>query len=407
MISPDFIPVWSGIGAYTVSLLENIPKDVQIHLLTVKREIPHTSLRKSALQANEKVLKAIGKKVNIHYVSYARNTFSYNLNFQLACMKAVPKICEEHKIDLIHANFPLMSDIFVKLIRRIRIPSVATIQSTIDGQHFGVKNARTSIANLEQSDIANLLLYRPLRILELLYAWKTPYYIAISESIKREFTQFLGVEEHRIETIYHGVDTNFFDAEREKDYPFDTSRFENGPTVTFTGRFVATKGLNTLVEAIPRVLRAFPNATFVFVGGGNFEPYFHYLKSLGVSKQNIIVLGYLNFFEMPAVYAKSTICVVPTTYEPLGIRVMEAMSCERPVIASEVGGIPEIITNGHDGILVPPRESEALADSILKLLNNPSLAKRLGENGRRTIVQRFSVQKMVKETIDFFKKVAK
>lgn len=89
MISPDFIPVWSGIGAYTVSLLENLPKDVDVHLLTVKREIPRSSLRRDALEANARAFEAIGKRVSIHFVSYAKNTFSYNLNFQLSCVRAL------------------------------------------------------------------------------------------------------------------------------------------------------------------------------------------------------------------------------------------------------------------------------------------------------------------------------
>ena len=127
---------------------------------------------------------------------------------------------------------------------------------------------------------------------------------------------------------------------------------------------------------------------------------------LGVPSENIVVLGYLNFFDMPAIYSRSSICVVPTTYEPLGIRVMEAMSCGRPVIGSAVGGIPEIISHEHDGLLVPPKNSQSLATSILRLLDNPSLAQKLGRNARETIIERFSASKMVEETFGFFRKVA-
>lgn len=401
MISPDFIPVWSGIGSYTVTLLEQISEDVEIHLITLKRELPTS--RFSNQSASHDAFQSLSEKVHIYNVSSARDTFAYHLKFQLACLKNLPNICKHEKIDIIHTNFPLMSDIFVKLLRQIKIPTISTVQSTIDGQHKGVSESNMSVSSLEVSDLANLLLYYPLKVCEMLYVRKIPHFIAISESIKREIIHYLNINKDRFHIIYHGVDTRRFSS-REKQIP-SLELEKNRPVVLFTGRFVATKGIDVLARAVPKVLKRFPNVLFLFVGGGNSMPYMHLLRKKGVAKRNFSFEGYVDFFEMPSLYASTSIYVAPTIYEPLGIRVLEAMSCEKPVIASRVGGIPEIIESGKDGLLIAPRDVDGLANSLIRLLEDESFAKSIGKRGRQKVLEKFSAEEMAQRTVSLYKQI--
>jgi len=402
MISPDFLPVWSGIGAYTVSLLEKFPQNINVHLVTVKRELSGKFLLKKSSDA--RILKKLEEKgIQFHFVSHAKGTFMYHLNFQLACLRAIPKICKKHDIDIIHTNFPLMSDIFVKMFKRTNIPAISTVQSTIDGQHFGVKAASLNISSLEKSDVANLLLFPPLKMCELFYVRRTPYFIAISKSVMRELMTYLGVPRERIHIIYHGVDTQRFRPNLEKENSMDISLPEDKPVVLFTGRFVATKGIDILIKSAVRVIASIPEVLFVFVGGGNFRPYMELVKPH--LRKNFIFYGYSDYFLMPLLYSQATIYVAPTIYEPLGIRVLEAMSCAKPVVASNVGGISEIISHGHEGLLVPPRNHVSLAKALIELLENPSLMESLGKNARKTVIQKFSAEKMSSETVNFYRKV--
>lgn len=404
MISPDFVPVWSGIGSYTIELLRHVPSNVEVDLLTVKRQIPGKAL--SSRQIDDDVLREIKDRVRIHYISEAYDTFAYHLRFQLACMKTIPRICRMRNIDLVHANFPLMSDILVKLTRMVKISTSCTIQSTIDGQHLAVKKSGFGLGQLEQSDIANLNLYYPLRMCEWLYVRKTDYFVAISQSIRREMQYYLSVDPDRIRVIYHGVDCGRFHPDIEPLGDLISRSEEGRPIVLYTGRLVASKGIDTLIGSIPRILRAFPDTVFVIAGGGKWGPYLHMLEKSGVPKRNLLFRGYVDFLEMPHLYVSSTIYVAPTTYEPLGIRILEAMSCSKPVVATSVGGIPEIISHKKNGLLVAPYDSVALSDAVIQLLGDPSLVERLGKSARKAVIDRFSAAEMAQKTFDYFREIA-
>lgn len=401
LISPDFIPVWSGIGSYTVTLLEKIPDDVEVHLVTVKRRIPRTT--RLDLDGSSEALRNIEERVNTYYISQAQNTFSYNLTFQLACLRKIPQLCKDEKLELVHSNFPLMSDIYVKMFKRIKIPTLTTVQSTIDGQHEGVYQSGLGLTSLETSDLANLLLYQPLRMLELLYVRTTPYYVAISKSVIDELNRYFNVNRSQIRLIYHGVNTERYSPDFVSNS--DTQTMYDRPVVLFTGRFVATKGIDILIKAMPKVLKEYKDALFLFVGGGNYEPYLSLLDKMGIPKENYLFRGYVDFYQMPDLYNAASIYVAPTIYEPLGIRVIEAMSCQKPVIASKVGGITEIIDHGNDGFLIPPRNFESLSSHLISLLNDDKLASSVGKLARKKVLDRFSAEEMTERTVNLYKQI--
>jgi glycosyltransferase involved in cell wall biosynthesis len=403
MVSPDFFPVWSGIGTYLIELVKNLPPSIKLHLVTVDRERIRGSRKTAIDNVKNGSLDEVKGKVTIHNITKAKGTFSYHLGFQAACLKTIPKLVREERIDLLHTNFPLMSDIFLDMTKIVKAPKVATIHSTIEGQHFGVQRANFGARNLEESDLANSLLYYPLRFGEKIVARNTKNFIAVSENIKNEFIHCMGIDCQRIRTIYNGVDVHHYCPEGKSEQVPGLVISKDRPIILFTGRLVATKGIDTVVRSMPKVISLFPKSFFLFVGGGSPNYYLRLARRLGVSSNNFCFYGYANYIDMPSIYSSCSIYVAPTLYEPLGIRILEAMSCAKPVVATKVGGITEIISHRENGILISPSNESALADSIIALLSDFSLAQTIGKSARKTVVDKFSSAKVALQTFDYFR----
>ena len=403
IISQDFIPVWSGIGTYLSSLLRHVPKDFEIHLITARRRI----CGKTIETGNEdNILKEIGQNVSIHYVSEISNNFLDHFKFQVACGGFVPDLCKNEKIDIVHSNFPLMPDIAVKLFRKLKIPSIATVHSTIEGQHESVKKAHVGFECLQTSDMANLMLSYPLGVLERLYTRRTSHFIAVSNFAKNEIIRYFNVPAEKIRVIYHGVDTSAEGLKlvnNSKVQPFSSEK----PVVLYTGRLAAGKGISCLVKAIPMVLKQFPNVCFHIIGGGQIGSYLPKFLENELRGRNSLVHGYVNHSAIGSYYRGCSVYVSPTLYDALGLGILEAMSLGKPVIASAVGGVPEIIEHQHNGLLVSPNDPIALADAIVRLLNDPDLSELLGKNARNTVMAKFSMERMRNETYEYYRSVLK
>lgn len=105
---------------------------------------------------------------------------------------------------------------------------------------------------------------------------------------------------------------------------------------------------------------------------------------------------------MQKYYSISDLCVIPSRFETLGFVALEAMSMQRPVLASCVGGLPEIVKHGESGILVPPGDVQRLAKSIIMLCKNQKLAESLGHGGRLSVIERFNIDRMVEQTLTVY-----
>ncbi|HYI67070.1 MAG TPA: glycosyltransferase family 4 protein [Candidatus Limnocylindrales bacterium] len=170
------------------------------------------------------------------------------------------------------------------------------------------------------------------------------------------------------------------------------------PLVGVVARLEPEKGHRHLVEAMPMILEAAPNAWLAIVGeGSEADALRAQAASLGGrASERIVFTG--RRVDVSAITADLTVAALPSLREAQGISILEAMARRRPVVASAVGGIPEVITDGVDGLLVPPADPTALAAAIGPLLADPSLRERIGEAGYRTVAERFSIDAQVKRT---------
>jgi L-malate glycosyltransferase len=153
------------------------------------------------------------------------------------------------------------------------------------------------------------------------------------------------------------------------------------------------KGHDVLLEAVPLVLRKFPDARFALAGGGpELEPLKARAEAAALSHA-VTFLGHQE--DINACLTANDIFVLPTRSEAFPNSVLEAMASAMPIVASHVGGIPELVENGHTGMLVPPGDPHSLADRICRLMTNPPFAARLGETARASAHARYSFDRMV------------
>jgi glycosyltransferase involved in cell wall biosynthesis len=150
------------------------------------------------------------------------------------------------------------------------------------------------------------------------------------------------------------------------------------PAVVYVGRLHRQKGLDTLLRAVARL----PGVQAVLVGDGPQRGALQRLAAgLGVAGR-LHVTGFVPHSEVAGMLAAADVVVLPSRYEELGTSLLEAMAAGRPVVASRVGGIPEVVRDGADGLLVPARDEAALASAISRLLRDAPLAESLARSAR-------------------------
>jgi glycosyltransferase involved in cell wall biosynthesis len=215
-----------------------------------------------------------------------------------------------------------------------------------------------------------------------------------------------------IELIYNGVDlARYNDQEACCTLPEEYG-FEPGtPLVGVVARLEPEKGHPTLLDAWPRVLESVPNARLLVIGeGSRREELERHARDLGLLGEDcapdacvgtrrarpgakVIFTGRRD--DVPAVTAALDVAVLPSYREAQGLSILEAMALRRPVVATNVGGIPEVIEDGKTGLLVPPRDARALGDAIVRLLTDHPLADTLARAGHDLVYDRFCVERMV------------
>jgi glycosyltransferase involved in cell wall biosynthesis len=396
MLAPEFFPVWGGVGTYIIELLKYLPENVNVHVVTLKRKI--FNIKESGLGAKS-AESVVGRPLQIHYLSTADETFFYNLRFQLACLKNIPKLTKEYKFDIIHSHMSHMPDVFLALFRQSRIPTVTTVHSTIKMQ----KNmmVTSGFGEMEWSEANTLLFFPIIDFLQRNYVKRIPYYIAVSEVTRLALMTDLNVQAGRISLIHNGVDTCLFHPPTAKELEKKYSM----PTVVYVGRIMARKGIHVLLGAVPRILKIFPNARFLFVGGGNVAFYEELAKRLRLPDRNVSFVGHLGYFDRLKILREATVFVNPSFFENCSMSILEAMSSGAAVVASDVGGNPEIIKSGQNGILVPPHNSHVLADSIISLLGDEQINRKICLEARKSVEASFSSKKCAQETYYVYRKI--
>ena len=182
------------------------------------------------------------------------------------------------------------------------------------------------------------------------------------------------------------------------------------PVVLYTGRIELNKGSLELLRSIDRVASQFPDVEYVVAGGRHNSIDDRSLDgALGRNgtREHVRLLGHVPWQQLADCYRRASVFVMPSYYETFGISVIEAMAFGLPVVATSVGGLPEVVEDGVTGILVPPGNSEALADAIIRLLRDPDLRQRMGWAGQERVRAEFTVDQVVAQTLAVYESVVR
>ncbi|MEM4255263.1 MAG: glycosyltransferase family 4 protein [Candidatus Norongarragalinales archaeon] len=210
-----------------------------------------------------------------------------------------------------------------------------------------------------------------------------------------------------MQVVYNGVDTGAFNPRNSGQRILKDLVGAEGKEIVLTVcRLVEQKGLDYLLDAIPLVDKELGGkAHFVLLGRG---PLLEHLqakaKKLGVEEKISFLAERFSEKDLAALYAACDCFVLPSLWEPFGIVVVEAMATGKPVVGTDIGGIPEIIEHGKNGFLVQPRDARALAQRITFLLQNKKTARKMGAEGRKIAVKKFTWDETAKSYEKFYRK---
>jgi glycosyltransferase involved in cell wall biosynthesis len=227
-------------------------------------------------------------------------------------------------------------------------------------------------------------------------AFMADHFVAVSNGVKEHIVRKAHVPERKVSTIYNGIVAGSSTG-------FDVSALMNdvglkaGERILMTaGRLHRQKGYDLLIQALPMVQKSFSGVKLLILGEGEEEKSLKKLAhSLEISEK-VLFLGLRS--DVDRLLQCSEIFVLPSRWEGFPNVLLEAMAAGKPVVATAVGGVRELVVDEVTGILVPPQDETALADAITLLLSDKKRALAMGAAGRERVLQRFSMDAMLSKT---------
>lgn len=300
----------------------------------------------------------------------------------------ITKLMRTYEVDFVHAHIAYPNG-FVALIakHKARKPLIVTLHGsdilTDPSVSYGMR--------LDQT--IDMIIRKVLKEADVVIAASTATY---REALRA------GCQSEKIMLIPNGVDLDRFNSKINGRRIRNVLSVVDKPMVFALGAHVPEHGFEYLIEAAYSVLKERPDVFFVIGGDGPLRPWYEEkAKSLGIDK-NVIFVGKIPPEDLPCYYAASDLFVIPSLVEAFGLVIVEAMGCEKPVVGTKVGGIPDIIKDGLNGYLARPRDSKSLAEKILFLLENPNIAKRMGKEGRRLAQENFDIEKRINKILTIY-----
>jgi len=214
--------------------------------------------------------------------------------------------------------------------------------------------------------------------------------ICLSKHIKNSATKY-GAKNPKIIPIY-GVDTKLFSKKKSN---FKKILKIKDKLILCVSKLEPYKGTEYLIKALILIKKEYPDIQLILIGAGSLKNHLESLiKKLKLEK-NVKMLGEIPSQNLPAYYNACDIFVLPSIKEGLGFVLAEALACEKPVIASRTGGIPDIVIENKTGILVAPKNIKELSLAIIKILKNKKLAKKLAKEGKKHVLLNFEEDKVL------------
>jgi len=384
-ISPEYLPLSGGTGAYVYYLSRELMKNgYNVSIVTGYDEARD-------IQVN--------KQLNVYFLKVFKAPVVKSFMFAASSLRKLNSVRDTANVDIAHVNLPLVPN--------FAVPSdfgktlVTTVHSTWKGEAEAIRGEPYSRLNSNEKFLVSFNWF--LRIFEERMLKRANRIIAVSDFTRRELHRYYGHYDNKIRVVHNGVDIDKFKPASDKrkvklELGFDPDDI----AILSVGRLYARKGLFTLIESMPRVIKRFNNAKFIISGKGQsneMKKLIAHAESLGV-RDNIVFTGYYPDKKLPKLYQAADVFAFSTFYEHHPFAVLEALSSQLPVVTTNVGGIPETITNGKNGFMCQPFNPAEFSDRILYLLEHPQSAQEMALQARKIVVERFDwrivVQKVIK-----------
>jgi glycosyltransferase involved in cell wall biosynthesis len=289
----------------------------------------------------------------------------------------------EDNFDLVHLHIPLPPYI------RTSLPVIVTVHGVPElKSRFFFNYSLHSLAEILFSsivyDVEKRIFNEAIKI------------TSVSNATARELEHFFGIDNNIVEIVGNGVDTDFFIPGKHD---------ETATGILYVGRLDHKKGLFELIEGAKTVCKEHRDTIFTIAGSG---PISHHLKSL-VDKyklsDNFSFIGHVDREALLKHYQNASIFILPSYYEGMPNSILEAMACGLPIIATNVGGIPDVVVHGKNGLLIPPGDSNAIAAAIIRLKTDSQLRERMGTLNRKCVEKFYSWDRISEKFIELYQQV--
>lgn len=296
------------------------------------------------------------------------------------------KLIKKYNPEIIHAHWLIPQGVIAAMLKKKSMKLIVTIHGS---DLFPLKNKLfMSIQKkiLENCDVCTLN----------------------SEATKNELLKRFREFKKKVIVIPMGVDTKLFSKKNAKS---KFNEYKDKKIILFVGRLNEQKGIEYLVKAMPIINKKIKNTLLLIAGEGSHKKELQKLAD-SLNVKNIEFLGALRHDKLAGYYNLADVFVLPSVTsrigtEGLGLVLLEAMSCGTPVIGTNTGGIPSIIKNNQNGLLVKERDENGLAGGIIKILSDRKLSKKLSNNGIKFVRNSYSWDIVAKKFDELYRKLEK
>ena len=328
--------------------------------------------------SNERFLSAI------HNPQVRYHTLDFSKRFNPVSIFKIAKIIKNNRIQIVHSQ-GARAEFHTRIAKRIAGNPfyISTIAMPVEGFDVGFLRGKAY------------------RLIDYFSERYVDRFIVVSDALREMLIQKRNISGNKVIRIFNGIELDHFTPHPEQSSLRNQLNIpKDSYLIGAIGRMVWQKGFEYLIRAVADLIETVPNIKLLVVGEG---PIRHHLIQL-IDKLNlnkcVIFLEFQR--DVKQVLSAIDVLVVPSLLEGFPMIILEAMAMSKPIIATKINGITEQLVDGESGILVPPKDLEALVTAIQHLVENDRLRYRLGQNARKRVDKEFSIEKMIGETVNVY-----
>lgn len=346
-----------GAETYLFNILDNMAKDINFFVVCDHEGGNH---------------KKVKEKCNNIDIIKMRSPFDFK------AVKNIANYCKANNIDIIQTHF--LRENYIAVLSKIFNPKVKIIWTA----HLMAENNRK------------------IKFFNKLFSRFVDKIICVSHAVKSSLKKE-GISSEKLKVIYNGVDIDYYKPIENCTLKKELGLNKNTLVLTTVSRFNKEKGHSFLMEGVKELKNHIEDFKLLLVGSGEEEQFIKQkVEDYGL-EESVLFLGYRE--DILEILSITDIYVSPSKSEAISFSILEALSSEKVVVATEVGGVPEIFEKGDMGILIPYGEPKKFVEAIIYLHDNNQVYEKKKANSRKVIIENFSLDKMIKETLSLYKEL--